>query len=491
MISCLFLAFNKANSVFSKATQNENILLQEFLESIEQEHVVIKRPAEEIDDIRSAIEEMVHNILIKMGEEDPRFKDINQDLLKVGSFYGKTKIKEPDEFDYLVVLDKLNPDEVTLKEDCETHPGFRHIIVKEHCKFYEKWRDVLDKGNAIINMGRDKVKIVEEIGDWHREEFPMQTIAGPGFIIFAAGFRSLFSLCLHECFQKVKKETGAIEKHTGILDLSTYSKKFTTSGSEYTFDQKRVEIQLHGPATNICVHWKSSGKTDTLEINVDISPAFRATDIKAYLMMEHFLHNKFRQAVLQHGSFLVIPTSLKCNNGGLCFNIAHTETEQQLVKCLSETHRRCYKVLKYLMNGEASGVKNKITEPHHVHAFRRLRREFGTQACQFLSSFALKSLIFQHCIWCQNGSGLGLCVLQLLKRIRELLESTQPRSSVHLEEMADEVLKDNYETFKTIDVKNVFDKRQLITAQKLNNDVIVKPSIKALDDLIGLLTQVS
>ena len=53
--------------------------------------------------------------------------------------------------------------------------------------------------------------------------------------------------------------------------------------------------------------------------------------------------------------------------------------------------------------------------------------------------------------------------------------------------MADEVLKDNYETFKTIDVKNVFDKRQLITAQKLNNDVIVKPSIKAIDDLIELL----
>ena len=99
MISCLLLAFNKANSVFSKATQKEYMLLQEFLESTEQKHVEMKRQAEEIDDIHSAVEEMVHKTLFKMGEDEYRFKDINHDLLKVGSFYGKTKIKDPDEFD--------------------------------------------------------------------------------------------------------------------------------------------------------------------------------------------------------------------------------------------------------------------------------------------------------------------------------------------------------------------------------------------------------
>ena len=49
----------------------------------------------------------MHKTLLKMGELDTRFKDINHNLLKVGSFYGRTKIKDPVEFDYLVVLDEL------------------------------------------------------------------------------------------------------------------------------------------------------------------------------------------------------------------------------------------------------------------------------------------------------------------------------------------------------------------------------------------------
>ena len=51
----------------------------------------MRSPAEEIDDIRCAVEEMVHKTLLKMGDDVTRFKDINHDLLKVGSFYGKTK----------------------------------------------------------------------------------------------------------------------------------------------------------------------------------------------------------------------------------------------------------------------------------------------------------------------------------------------------------------------------------------------------------------
>ena len=460
-------------------------MLPELIESIEQHHVEIKRSTEEIDDIRSAVEEMVHKTLLKMGEDEHRFENINHDLLKVGSFYAKTKIKDPDEFDFLVVLDELRPGEVTLEEICEKHPGFRHIIVLENCKFYDKWCDVINaKEKGLINIGPTRLKRVKEVGDWHRENTSKRAMVGPGLIEYASGLRGLFYLCLHKCFEQVKKETVVIVKHTGILDLSTYSNKFTFSGSEYIFDQRRVEVQLHGPATNICVRWKSNCLPDLLEISVDISPAFRSNDIKAFLEIEHFMHDKFYQAVLQHGSFLVIPTSLKCYKGGLCFNIAHTETEQHLTNGLSETHRRCYKLLKYLMNGEANNLTNSITALHHIEAFDILRGQYGTQAWQCFSSFALKLLIFQHCILCHNGSDLGVCVLELLGRIRELLLATRPDSLVFLEGV-----KKSNECFKAIDVKNVFDKRQTVM-QNLSNDVIIKPTTKALEDLIGLLTQV-
>ena len=461
------------------------MLLQEFLESIEQKHVEMKRPAEEIDDICSAVEEMVHKTLLKMGEDITRFKDLNHYLLKVGSFYGKTKIQEPNEFDYLVVLDELRSNEVTLEEVCAEHPGFRHIRVKENCNFYDKWHDVINiEEKGLINIGPTRLKRVKEKGDWYRENAGKRAIVGPGLIEVASGLRGLFYLCLHKCFEQVKKETVGIEKHTGILDLSTYCNKFTTSGSKYIFDQRRVEIQLHGPATNICVRWKSNCLPDLLEISVDISPAFRSKDIKAYLEMEHFLHDTFYQAVLQHGSFLVIPTSLECSRGGLCFNIAHTETEQHLTNGLSETHWRCYKLLKYLMNGEANNISNSITALHHIEAFEILRDQYGTQAWQCFSSFALKLLIFQHCILCHNGSDLEVCVLELLGRIRKILLATHPDSMVYL----DGVEKSN-ECFKTIDVKNIFDKRQTVM-KRLSNNVIIEPTIQALEDLIGLLTQV-
>ena len=188
--------------------------------------------------------------------------------------------------------------------------------------------------------------------------------------------------------------------------------------------------------------------------------------------MEHFLHDEFHQAVLQHGSFLVIPTSLECSKGGLCFNIAHTETEQHLTNGLSDTHRRCYKLLNYLMNGEANNLSNSITALHHIEAFEILRDKYGTQAWKCFSSFALKLLIFKHCILCHNGSDLGVCVLELLGRIRKPLVGGEKSN----------------ECFKAIDVRNIFDKRQIVM-QNLSNDVIIEPTIKALEDLIGLLTQ--
>ena len=137
------------------------------------------------------------------------------------------------------------------------------------------------------------------------------------------------------------------------------------------------------------------------------------------------------------------------------------------------------------MNGEANNLSNSITVLHHTEAFEILRDQYGTQAWQCFSSFALKLLIFQHCILCHNGSDLGVCVHELLGRIIKLLVATRPDSEVYLEGVEKSI-----ECFKAIDVKNIFDKRQTVM-QNLSNDVIIEPTIKALEDLIGLLTQVS
>ena len=97
---------------------------------------------------------------------------------------------------------------------------------------------------------------------------------------------------------------GKIKKSTGYLDLATYSSKFIREGHRYRFDQRRTEIELHGPATNICVRWVcNENPVEPLEITVDISPAFRSCNIEDNIQMDWIQHDYFREALLNQGSF--------------------------------------------------------------------------------------------------------------------------------------------------------------------------------------------
>lgn len=164
---------------------------------------------------------MVESLLNNMGDRDPRFTKLKDNLLKVGSFYGGTKIKELDEFDYLVVLDDL-PTDVKL---IEQRNGFRHIILKEGSEFHDKWRDVTDASMQMVNRGRPGKKRVKEVGDWHRTGRQKRSMVGEGLIEVEFGIRGLFYFCLHKSFD-VLKTIGKITKATGYLDLNTYSSKF-------------------------------------------------------------------------------------------------------------------------------------------------------------------------------------------------------------------------------------------------------------------------
>ena len=78
---------------------------------------------EEIKDIQNAVEEAVSSLLKSVAVSDVRFAS---KLTPSGSFYEGTKIRQPDEFDFMVCLSRLS-------EICETiymDKSKRHILMK-------------------------------------------------------------------------------------------------------------------------------------------------------------------------------------------------------------------------------------------------------------------------------------------------------------------------------------------------------------------------
>lgn len=90
------------------------------------------------------------------------------------------------------------------------------------------------------------------------------------------------------------------------------------------------------------------GVSSTFQISVDIMPSVRCTDnfIEELGNDEHF-PLEFLQLVKEHGCYLVPkPCSPKCDK---CFHVSFAQAERCLILLLSEAHRRCYRLLKWLL----------------------------------------------------------------------------------------------------------------------------------------------
>ena len=64
-------------------------------------------------------EPIVHGILEYVQSKDRRFRALH--IFPTGSYYERAKVKEPDEFDLMLVMDNLELDDAPFEED----DGFR------------------------------------------------------------------------------------------------------------------------------------------------------------------------------------------------------------------------------------------------------------------------------------------------------------------------------------------------------------------------------
>jgi hypothetical protein len=273
-------------------------------------------------------------------EINPLFKV--KELIGVGSYAEGTKIIEPNEFDYLAVIDDFSK------------PGLLKI----------------DQGESSLHEGLVKVKVEDD---------------------------NLISRCSRlcksghlQCFQPINfPKTGEHRfGHVFIEALLKYAKKnrlllgfgesspTTISSKIHLPTVNNISLLFMGAyyhAPNVLISFKYKGR----EITIDLSPAIRYFQPKDCFIVQNCAGPVFAELVLTRKSLLLIGTTNESD-----FKITVTEAEVEYMKTvMKDEHKIIYILLKYI----TKLYKDKV---YSVHPF---------------TSYMLKTVCVHHDVKCIAG----------------------------------------------------------------------------------------
>ena len=205
---------------------------------------------------------------------------------------------------------------------------------------------------------------------------------------------------------------------------------FTVSGK---LKLKRRKPKKHGPAYTISLLWErtTTEKHTTMEISVDLCSALKI-DFENYSLLLHQIHlHRLPHIVpssnLNHArstdSVLPLSDSVTSNyvdyvediksvllmpRDGMRFKVAFTESELLLTSNLSDHHRKCYRLLKYIVNGEPFPLKGS-----------KIRR-FFKDTHTFFHSYIIKLVVWEHHYFkkCGQEINLGICITEMLPKLK-------------------------------------------------------------------------
>ena len=301
-------------------------------------------------DRRDAVIEMIHNLSDRIGELDSRLKV--QNVILVGSAAEGTQITEADEFDFQFVLQELSqPDSISISKRCVHNDSHVHVTLLDP-NLKRKWMPLL------LN---DKLKCTK--GRFVRNRHN--------------GLRTIFYKTLKEAFDGLNKI-------------------WTPSGSLYpihTIRPVRRPIPKHGPAFTPRFVWVDNDHYQ-LPISVDVCAVIRFHCLlQQIITSDSVTCPTYYNYAEEMGSTMLMPRTRKTScESFLCFQITFTPAEIMLIMDMSEHHRKCYKLLKYFLNGDS--------------------RYPATAFC----SYALKTLCINHHYRqeCSEETNVAVCLHSIL-----------------------------------------------------------------------------
>ena len=352
--------------------------LNRFYNELYDKELRLKFDDAEVTDMYNAVTDFVKNIVNTVGRRDPCLKI--EEVISVGSAREGTQICSPCEYDFLLIMKELSYPEVYGTEGCPNSLSYMHVRLCS-ARFQHSFKDIMRDGY---------VKSTQI----YSNEIPFYV---------QDGLR-----------QKLKK---------ALRDAAVEKKLFEVSTGSGILRFKSTNIEVHGPALMVLLGWQSKRGGYIMDISVDLCPALRvpavrlSENVEILVTPESVTCQSYYDYAQKTGTVLLIPCrrSSSCIYG-LCYKVAYTETELRLMDNISEHHKKCYKILKYLINGRPSpsiarkSVLSKVYYPFYG---------YPTQ----MHSYALKVLIWNHHFKSSRveQNCLSLCIDELLSEIKGIL----------------------------------------------------------------------
>ena len=345
----------------SRTEKEKDMALSKYVDDTIKNELTFKQSNEEVKSIEKAVNSMVDCIMDEVVAIDERFEMLRK--VPVGSMAEGTRIVNPDEFDFMIVLKTLSQAGVIkVRRECKGLSSFTHAQITDDV-VSENWKDVCKNGNLKSTPSSKMADALIAILFRRKRNI---------------GVRELF----YENIQKAVKELQ--ERHFSIP---------TTEG---TLSLKDIIVEIHGPAIKSLFNWHSvCTDTDTdVKISVDLVPVIEINDIHPLIGESDTCSTRVFQELERTGRVHLTPAGrISPCKQGMCFQIACTETEVNLVKSLNSNHKKCYKILKDMFDTRHE------TDAHMI------------------ISYVLKTLILKHASECIERELPGSCIMKILKTI--------------------------------------------------------------------------
>ncbi|CAG2245181.1 DDX46 [Mytilus edulis] len=297
------MAIQKAKKEITRLIKEELIRLLRFVSPPKMEAAYIR---------------YLHKQHCKFEEDQQTVNEIEEGFIEAGSFYEGTKVGQPNEFDFTVILNHLStPGAIRIADGCS--PGYKKIFVEDQLENYKKCCD------------RENMIHVEKI----RAQF----------------WNYLYGICQKEPITEKNLTRG-------LLRIKACRKR--------KFELEYIEnggfSEIPGtPESKEIVPRKS------IQIGIDLMLGIRFPDIKQ-ILSDDGVPEKWKDIVAKEGCNLVVKGCQSFNPCSTCWQVCLACCEMQLMKDIGKNHKICYKVLKYLLTREvrSQGLLEKINHEETV-----------------------------------------------------------------------------------------------------------------------------
>ncbi|XP_033754584.1 uncharacterized protein LOC117337624 [Pecten maximus] len=332
--------------------------LEEFFQFIEDGYFDLHMDSIIVENMYRATKAIVKYIVDKIGELDPYLNA--KEIVSVGSFVEKTKIRSPNEFDFMACLDFLSNEDVIeleAKEACE--PGYMIAFLKS------KPKDMI---------------------------LTAMQLYGDVWCIHPAGLREQYN----------KRLLEAVKTIIGYSVITPHGAMYVR-GSQYLalelewvrFSHEYKETDVNKGLSKAYIDCEIAHH---LKVDVDVMPAVRVENASLVTSLPGFPHH-MTDVVASKGFHLVYKASGHNSNHPF-LQASFATSEVALMQKLHPVHKRCYKLLKYL-----------LTDGTNVN----LRHKNIT-----LSSYMFKTAVLFHeydCL-CSGFPDLVRCCLDIIKYVK-------------------------------------------------------------------------